>query len=262
MIRASTNDTIVHGIPTGCRLSVDRGAEPAGWAGDSAAGVVVGHARPADLRLIDTSGRAPAAGIEAAVPGRRVDGIAHAVGRVRRTAGYGIPRGFAATAWAAASTRSPRRHGARWLGPLVRIMPGSRVLPDPNERPQRERREPPRRGDRAGPRARATAPTRPTPGTRWPPRRTPPDPTARKPARRGARNRAGHHGHPVPPDTSTHPTPRSHPTEAHPKGHEEPRGRQDHRAPAGAQQPVPRHAPRPRTPWRTCPPPGFVSSWA
>ncbi|WP_225808100.1 type I methionyl aminopeptidase [Streptomyces spinosus] len=100
VICASVNDAIVHGIPTRYRLrdgdllSVDCGALLDGWAGDSAISFTVGRPRPADLRLIETAERAPAAGIEAAVAGNRVGDIAHAVGRVCRGAGYGIPDGF------------------------------------------------------------------------------------------------------------------------------------------------------------------------
>ncbi|MET8561941.1 type I methionyl aminopeptidase [Streptomyces flaveolus] len=100
VICASVNDAIVHGIPTRYRLrdgdllSVDCGAQLDGWAGDSAISFTVGRPRPADLRLIESAERAPAAGIEAAVAGNRIGDIAHAVGRVCRTAGYGVPDGF------------------------------------------------------------------------------------------------------------------------------------------------------------------------
>jgi methionyl aminopeptidase len=100
VICASVNDAIVHGIPTRYRLrdgdlvSIDCGATLDGWAGDSAISFTVGRPRPADLRLVETAERALTAGIEAAVPGNRVGDIAHAVGRVCRTAGYGIPHGF------------------------------------------------------------------------------------------------------------------------------------------------------------------------
>ncbi|GAB1338701.1 type I methionyl aminopeptidase [Streptomyces sp. E-15] len=100
VICASVNDAIVHGIPTRYRLrdgdllSVDCGAELDGWVGDSAIGFAVGRPRPADLRLFETAERALAAGIAAAVPGHRVGDIAHAVGRVCRSAGYGVPHGF------------------------------------------------------------------------------------------------------------------------------------------------------------------------
>ncbi|MFI8210989.1 type I methionyl aminopeptidase [Streptomyces werraensis] len=96
VICASVNDAIVHGIPNGYRLrdgdlvSIDCGAHLGGWAGDSAISFVVGAARPADTRLIETAERALAAGIEAAVVGNRMGDIAHAIGTVCRGAGYGI----------------------------------------------------------------------------------------------------------------------------------------------------------------------------
>ncbi|MEU1177048.1 type I methionyl aminopeptidase [Streptomyces sp. NPDC005820] len=100
VICASVNDAIVHGIPTGRRLrdgdlvSIDCGARLGGWVGDSAISFTVGRARPADVRLIETAERALAAGIAAAVPGNRIGDIAHAIGTVCRTGGYGIPDGF------------------------------------------------------------------------------------------------------------------------------------------------------------------------
>ncbi|MGW2745469.1 type I methionyl aminopeptidase [Streptomyces sp. NPDC001450] len=100
VICASVNDAIVHGIPTRYRLrdgdlvSIDCGAGLDGWVGDSAISFTVGRPRPADLHLIDTAERALAAGIEAAVVGNRIGDLAHAIGQVCRTAGYGIPSGF------------------------------------------------------------------------------------------------------------------------------------------------------------------------
>ncbi|MFE6939450.1 type I methionyl aminopeptidase [Streptomyces chartreusis] len=100
VICASVNDAIVHGIPTGYRLrdgdliSIDCGAELGGWAGDSAISFTVGRARPEDVTLIETTERALAAGIGAAVVGNRIGDIAHAIGSVCRSAGYGVPDGF------------------------------------------------------------------------------------------------------------------------------------------------------------------------
>ncbi|MEV8589258.1 type I methionyl aminopeptidase [Streptomyces sp. NPDC051180] len=96
----SVNDAIVHGIPGSDRLadgdlvSVDCGATLDGWVGDAAVSFTVGRARPEDTRLITTAERALEAGIAAAVVGNRIGDIAHAVGRVCREAGYGIPDGF------------------------------------------------------------------------------------------------------------------------------------------------------------------------
>ncbi|MFF8960104.1 type I methionyl aminopeptidase [Streptomyces sp. NPDC014894] len=96
----SVNDAIVHGIPDAYRLrdgdlvSVDCGAILGGWAGDAAVSFTVGRARPQDTRLIGVAEEALEAGIAAAVVGGRIGDIAHAVGRVCRTAGVGIPDGF------------------------------------------------------------------------------------------------------------------------------------------------------------------------
>lgn len=100
VICASVNDAIVHGIPDDYRLhdgdlvSIDCGAIRDGWVGDAAVSFTVGRARPDDVRLIATAEAALEAGIAAAVVGNRIGDIAHAIGRVCRSAGYGIPDGF------------------------------------------------------------------------------------------------------------------------------------------------------------------------
>ena len=100
VICTSVNDAIVHGIPDDHRLrdgdlvSIDCGAIHGGWVGDAAVSFTVGRARPEDTRLIATAEEALDAGIAAATVGNRIGDIAHAVGRVCRAAGYGIPDGF------------------------------------------------------------------------------------------------------------------------------------------------------------------------
>src|SRR5215467_9847829 len=97
---ASVNDVIVHGIPDGYRLrdgdlvSIDCGAELAGWTGDAATSFTVGRADAADVLLIETAEKALAAGVAAAVTGARIGDISAAIGAVAHTAGYGIPAGF------------------------------------------------------------------------------------------------------------------------------------------------------------------------
>ncbi|GHF46904.1 methionyl aminopeptidase [Amycolatopsis bartoniae] len=92
----SVNDAVVHGIPTDYRLadgdllSVDFGASVDGWHGDSAISFVVGDADPADLRLIETTEQALAAGIEQAKPGNHLGDVAHPIGVIGRRAGYGL----------------------------------------------------------------------------------------------------------------------------------------------------------------------------
>ncbi|MEU3049569.1 type I methionyl aminopeptidase [Streptomyces sp. NPDC006984] len=100
VVCTSVNDAVVHGIPTDEKLrdgdvvSVDCGALLHGWAGDAAVTFTVGRPRAADVRLIRTAEDALAAGIAAAVVGNRIGDIAHAVGRVCREAGYGLPDGL------------------------------------------------------------------------------------------------------------------------------------------------------------------------
>ncbi|MDH6121868.1 type I methionyl aminopeptidase [Kitasatospora sp. GAS204B] len=100
VICSSVNEAVVHGIPTDYRLrdgdlvGIDCGAKVGGWTGDAAISFTVGTPRPADLALIETTERALAAGIAAAVVGARIGDISHAVGSVGRAAGYGILAGY------------------------------------------------------------------------------------------------------------------------------------------------------------------------
>ncbi len=99
-ICASVNDVIVHGIPDdtpladGDLVSIDLGVVLDGWVGDAAVTFTVGQARPEDLALSDTTRAALDAGIAAAVAGNRIGDIAHAVGSIGRSAGYGLPEGW------------------------------------------------------------------------------------------------------------------------------------------------------------------------
>jgi methionyl aminopeptidase len=100
VICTSVNDVIVHGIPGPYRLrdgdlvSIDCGATLDGWTGDAAISFVIGTPDPADLRLIETTERALAAGIAAARAGGRLGDISSSIGGIARTAGYGVPSGF------------------------------------------------------------------------------------------------------------------------------------------------------------------------
>lgn len=94
-ICTSVNDAVVHGIPDSTRLrdgdlvSVDCGARLHGWCADAAVTFTAGTA--ADENLLRAGRTALADGIAAAQPGGRVGDIAHAIGVVGRSAGFGIP---------------------------------------------------------------------------------------------------------------------------------------------------------------------------
>lgn len=96
----SVNDAVLHGLPhdyalaDGDLLSVDFAASVDGWVADSALSVVVGTERPEDLRLIETTRQALAAGIEAAQAGQRLGDVSAAIADVAHDAGYKINTDF------------------------------------------------------------------------------------------------------------------------------------------------------------------------
>ena len=92
----SVNDAVLHGLPHDYRLqdgdllSVDFAASVDGWVADSAYSLVVGTPREEDLRLIEVTNRALAAGIDAARVGHRLGDISAAIGSVARAAGLSV----------------------------------------------------------------------------------------------------------------------------------------------------------------------------
>lgn len=100
VICTSVNDAVLHGLPHDYRLqdgdllSLDFAASVDGWVADSAGSLVVGQPRDADLRLIDTTRRALAAGIAAAQPGGRIGDISAAIAAVAHAEGYSINTQF------------------------------------------------------------------------------------------------------------------------------------------------------------------------
>jgi methionyl aminopeptidase len=96
----SVNDAVLHGLPRdyvlrdGDLLSVDFAASVDGWVSDSAYSLVVGTPREEDLRLIEITDRALAAGIAAAQVGHRLGDISHAIATVAREAGLRINTQF------------------------------------------------------------------------------------------------------------------------------------------------------------------------
>ncbi|MFI5711807.1 type I methionyl aminopeptidase [Kribbella sp. NPDC051620] len=100
VICTSVNDAVLHGLPSELRLAdgdllnVDCGASVDGWCADSATSFVVGTPRAEDLELIETTERALAAGIAAAVPGARLGDVGAAIGEIGRRAGVGTNLDF------------------------------------------------------------------------------------------------------------------------------------------------------------------------
>nr|WP_306270104.1 type I methionyl aminopeptidase [Ornithinimicrobium sp. HY1793] len=96
VICTSVNDGALHGLPhdytlrDGDLLSLDFAVSINGWVADSAVSFVVGQAREEDLRLIEATEAALAAGIAALQPGGRLHDVSAAIGDVCRGAGYGV----------------------------------------------------------------------------------------------------------------------------------------------------------------------------
>ena len=95
----SINQEIVHGIPSRKRvlkdgdiISIDVGVGYRGYFTDSATTVAGGEVDEETVRLLDTTERALAAGIAAAVPGNHLGDIGAAVQRVVEAAGFSVVR--------------------------------------------------------------------------------------------------------------------------------------------------------------------------
>jgi len=98
-ICASVNEEVVHGIPRDDRtlaegdiLTLDTGVVLDGWCSDSAWTFAVGEVEAGVRDLLDTTRRALDAAIAAAVPGKHVGDIGHAVEEVVRGTGFNIIR--------------------------------------------------------------------------------------------------------------------------------------------------------------------------
>ena len=100
VICTSVNDAVLLGLPHDYRLqdgdllTLDFAASVDGWVADSAVSFAVGTPRDEDLRLIETTRRALAAGIQAAQPGGRIGDISAAIAAVAHAEGYSINTQF------------------------------------------------------------------------------------------------------------------------------------------------------------------------
>jgi methionyl aminopeptidase len=99
-ICASVNEEIVHGIPGPRRLNdgdiiaVDVGAIVDGWHGDSAWTYAVGTISDDARRLLEDTEASLYEGLRAAMAGKRLGEIGHAIEAFATARGYGIVRGY------------------------------------------------------------------------------------------------------------------------------------------------------------------------
>jgi len=95
----SVNHEVVHGIPSDRRIleegdlvSIDVGVLLDGWYADSAKTFPVGEIDAEAVRLLEVTERALAAGIEQAVPGKRLGDVGHAIQTTAERAGFSVVR--------------------------------------------------------------------------------------------------------------------------------------------------------------------------
>jgi methionyl aminopeptidase len=137
VICTSVNDAALHGIPgryrlaDGDLLSVDCGAVLDGWAADAAISFTIGPPRPADARLIATTGTALQAGIAAAVPGARIGDISAAISAAGRAARYGICTDFGGHGVGRAMHEDPHIPNEGTAGRGLRLQPGLVIAIEP-----------------------------------------------------------------------------------------------------------------------------------
>ena len=100
-ICASINDEVIHGIPSGRRvlaegdiISIDVGASLAGYFGDSAVTLPVGHVSEEAATLLRVTEESLYRAIELAKPGGRVSDIGHAVQQHVEAYGFSVVREF------------------------------------------------------------------------------------------------------------------------------------------------------------------------
>jgi methionyl aminopeptidase len=137
VICASVNDAALHDIPgryqlrDGDLLSIDCGATLDSWTADAAISIQVGHRRPANTRLIDTTTQALEAGIAAAAPGGWLGDISAAIGAVGRKAHYGIPADFGGHGIGHAMHEDPHIPNIGRPGRGLRLVPGLVIAIEP-----------------------------------------------------------------------------------------------------------------------------------
>lgn len=126
----SVNEVINHGIPSKRRLqdgdliSVDCAMELHGFHGDSTITFTIGQPSTSDSRLIETTQNALDAAVAAARPGGRLGDISAAIGRVARSAGYGIPDGFGGHGIGRQMHEAPSVPNDGKAGRGMRLVPG------------------------------------------------------------------------------------------------------------------------------------------
>lgn len=127
---ASVNEEVVHGIPSAKRIlkegdviSLDIGVKKAGFYADAARTFPVGTIGPELQRLLDTTERSLAAGIEKARPEGRVSDISAEIERTVKEAGFSVVRALVGHGVGRALHEEPQvpNYGRPGEGPKLRV---------------------------------------------------------------------------------------------------------------------------------------------
>ncbi|GAA2028328.1 type I methionyl aminopeptidase [Catenulispora yoronensis] len=100
VICLSVNDAVLHGLPhkytlkDGDVLTLDFAVSIDGWVADAARTTIVGTPREEDVRLVESTREALAAGIAAAGPGAKLGDVSAAIGAVAERHGYPVNMQF------------------------------------------------------------------------------------------------------------------------------------------------------------------------
>lgn len=137
-ICTSVNDAVLHGLPhdyalrDGDLLTLDFAASLDGIVTDAAVSFIVGDPVDSeDVRMIEVTRQALAAGIAVAVPGASVGDISHAVGTVLGAAGYPINTQFGGHGVGTTMHQGPHIPNNGWPGRGYRLRPGLLLAIEP-----------------------------------------------------------------------------------------------------------------------------------
>lgn len=138
VICLSVNDGVLHGLPRdyvlrdGDVLTMDFAVSIDGWSADSAVTVVVGDsADTEDDALVESTRRALAAGIAAAVPGGHLGDISAAIGEVAVESGYAINTDFGGHGIGRTMHEDPHVPNRGRRGRGLRLRPGMALALEP-----------------------------------------------------------------------------------------------------------------------------------
>lgn len=136
-ICTSVNDAVLHGLPhdrrlrDGDLLTLDLAVSLHGIAGDAAISLTVGDGSADDIRLIETTRTALAAGIAQVRPGAHVGDISHAIGTVLSGAGYRINTDFGGHGIGSTMHQDPSIPNDGRPGRGYRLRPGMMIAIEP-----------------------------------------------------------------------------------------------------------------------------------